>query len=64
VFGSPLAIWWATWKVRNRTIFEAKDMPFQDFKLYFLTILYNWSHVLNGGTNIILVDFGDMMQGA
>ena len=38
----PLAIWWATWKERNRRIFEDKTLALQDFKLYFLRLLYSW----------------------
>jgi len=34
----PLAIWWATWKERNRRIFEDKILSFKDFKLYFLRL--------------------------
>ena len=41
-----------TWKEKNRWIFEGKEMPFQDFKLYFLRTLHSWSQVLNGGTNL------------
>jgi len=43
----PVAIWWATWKERNRRIFEDKALSFQDFKLSILRLLYSWS----GGPN-------------
>ena len=60
----PLAIWWTTWKERNQRIFEGLYMSFQDFKLYFLRILYGWCHVLDGGTNLTFLDFVDkIMQG-
>jgi len=39
----PLAIWWATWKERNRRIFEDKALSFQEYKLYFLRLLFSWS---------------------
>ena len=44
----PLAIWWATWKERNRRSFEDKVLSFQDFKLYFLRLLYSWSVGFSG----------------
>jgi len=59
-----LAIWWTTWKESNRRIFEGIDLSIQDFKLYFLRILYSWSHALEGGTNMSFLDFVDnIMQG-
>jgi len=60
----PLAIWWSTWKERNRKIFEGKDLSLHDFRLYFLKILYSWSQALDGGANTTFVDFLDnLMQG-
>jgi len=60
----PLAIWWTTWKDRNRRIFEGIDLSLQDFKLYFLTILYSWSHAHDGGANTTFLDSVDnVMQG-
>ena len=53
----PLAIWGTTWKERNRRIFEGIGLSFQDFKLYFLRILYCWSHALDGGVNLTFLDF-------
>ena len=45
-------------------IFEGKGLSLQDFKLYFLRILYSWSHALDGGANTTFVDFVDnLMQG-
>ena len=44
----PLAIWWATWKERNRRIFEDKTLSLQDLKLYFLRLLYSWCVRLSG----------------
>jgi len=59
-----LAIWWSTWKERNRSIFEDKDLSLQDFKLYLLRILYNWSQALDSGAHKTVVDFEDnLMQG-
>ena len=58
----PLAIWWTEWKERNRRIFEGIDLSFQDFKLYFLRILYSWSHALDGVVNLILLDFVDIIR--
>ena len=58
----PLAIWWCTWKERNRRIFEDKALSFQDFNLYFLETLYSWSQVLNGGLNVSLLDFVDKIM--
>ena len=56
----PLAIW----KERNRRIFEGKDLSLQDFKLYFLRILYSWSNSFDGGANSSFVDFVyNLMQG-
>ena len=53
----PLAIWWATWKERNRHIFDDKVLSFQDFKLYFLRLLYNWSVALSDNTNLNFLAF-------
>jgi len=36
----PLAIWWCTWKERNRRIFEGKGLSLQNFKLSLLGLLY------------------------
>jgi len=38
------------------------DLSFQDFKLYFLRILYSWSHALDGGANLTLLDFVDIIR--
>ena len=48
-----------TWKGRNWRILEDKEMSFQDFKLYFWRTSYSWIHVLNGGTNLTILDFVD-----
>ena len=37
----PLAILWCTWKERNSRIFEDKALSYQNYKLYFLRLLYN-----------------------
>jgi len=58
----PIAIWWCTWKERNRWIFDDKALSFQDFKLYFLGTLYSWSQVLNGGSTVSLLDFFDKIM--
>ena len=58
----PLAIWWTAWKERNRRIFKDIDLFFQDFKLYFLRILYSWSHALDGSTNLTFLDFVDNIR--
>ena len=61
----PLATWWTTWKERNRRIFWGIDLSLQDFKLYFVRILYSWSHALEGGANMSFLDLVDnIMQGA
>ena len=50
---------------RNRRIFKGICLSFQDFKLYLLRILYNWSHALDGDVNLTLLDFVDnIRQGA
>ena len=48
----PLTIWWATWKERNRRIFDVKVLSFHDFELYFLRLLYSWSVGLCGFKNL------------
>jgi len=58
----PIAIWWCTWKERNRRIFDDKALSFQDFKLYFLGTLYSWSQVLVGGSTVSLLDFVDKIM--
>ena len=58
----PLAIWWATWKERNRRIFEDKGLSFQDYKLYFLRLLYGWSVGLNGYKNLNFLGFVDYIM--
>jgi len=55
----PLAIWWATWKERNRRIFEDKILSFQDFKLYFLRLLYSWSMGFIGDKQLNFLAFID-----
>jgi len=57
-----IAIWWCTWKDRDRRIFYDKASSFQDFKLYFLGTLYSWSQVLNGGSTVSLLDFVDTIM--
>ena len=62
----PLAIWWATWKERNRHIFDDtfddKVLFFQDFKLYFFRLLYSWSVRLNGNKNLNFFAFVDCIM--
>ena len=58
----PLAIWWCTWKERNRRIFEGKALSLQNFKLSFLGLLYSWSLVVNGSINLTFVDFIDKIM--
>jgi len=58
----PLAIWWATWKERNRRIFEDKILSFQDFKLYFLRLLYSWSVGLSGDKQLNFLAFIDCIM--
>ena len=55
----PLAIWWCTWKERNRRIFEGKALSLQNFRLSFLGLLYSWSHMVNGSINLTFLDFID-----
>ena len=57
-----LAIWWCTWKERNRQIFEDKALVIQDFKLYFLGTSYSWSEVLDGDSKVSLQDFVDKIM--
>jgi len=57
-----MAIWWCTWKERNRQIFDDKALSIQDFVLYFLGALYSWSQVLNGGSKVSLLDFVDKIM--
>ena len=42
--------------------FERKAMPYQEFKLYFLRTLYNWSQVLEDGTNLTFLNFADKIN--
>ena len=58
----PLAIWWATWKERNRRIFEDKSLSFQDFKLYFLRLLYSWNVGLCDGKELNFLAFIDCIM--
>ena len=58
----PLAIWWCTWKERNRRIFEGKALFLQNFKLSFLGLLYSWSLVVNGSINLTFLDFIDKIM--
>ena len=58
----PLAIWWATWKERNLRIFDDKVSLFQDFKLYFLRLLYSWSVRLSGNKNLTFLAFVDCIM--
>ena len=58
----PLAIWWATWKERNRCIFEDKALSFQEYKLYFLRLLFSWSVGLNGYKNLNFLSFVDCLM--
>ena len=57
-----LAIWWATWKERNRRIFEDKVLSFQEFKLYFLRLLFSWSSGLIGYKNLTFLGFIDCIM--
>ena len=63
--GWLLGIWkmipWPHGRVlgRNQRIFEGKARSYQEFKLYFLRTLYNWSQVLDDGTNLNLLNFID-----
>ena len=57
-----IAIWWCTWKERNRWIFDDKASSIQDFKLYFLGTLYSWGQVLNGGSKVSFLDFVDKIM--
>ena len=57
-----LAIWRAPWKERNRHIFEDKALSFQDYKLYFLSLLYSLSAWLNGNNNLNFLDFVDCIM--
>ena len=58
----PLAIWWTTWKERNRRIFDDKALPLQDFKLYFLRLLYSWSVGLYGNKTSNFLAFVDCIM--
>jgi len=60
----PLAIWWATWKERNRRIFVDKVLSFQDFKIYFLRLLYSWSVGFNGNKSLKILAFVDCIMRA
>jgi len=57
-----LGIWWTPWKERNRHIFEDKASSFQDYKLYFLSLLYSLSAWLNGNNNLNFLDFVDCIM--
>ena len=58
----PLAIWWATWNERNHHIFNDKVLSFQDFKLYFLRLLYSWIVGLSGNKNLNFLAFVDCIM--
>ena len=58
----PLAIWWTTWKERNRRIFDDKVLSCQDFKRYFLRWLYSWSVGLSGNKNLNFLAFVDCIM--
>ena len=58
----PLAIWWAIQKQRNRCIVQDKALSFQDFKHYFLRLLYSWSVGLNGDKFVNLMGFVDCIM--
>ena len=53
----PLAIWRTTWKERNRRIFDDQALSLQDFKLYFLRLLFSWSVGLCGNNNLNFLAF-------
>jgi len=58
----PLAIWWATWKERNRCIFEDKTLSFKEYKLYCLRLSFSWSIGLNGNKNLNFLGFVDCIM--
>jgi len=45
----------------NSRVFEGKARSFQDFQLYFLRTLYNWSQVFGYATKLTLLEFVDMI---
>ena len=47
------------YKERNSRIFEDKTLCLQDLKFYFLRILHNSSHALNGGISMCFFGFVD-----
>ena len=57
-----LVIWWATWKERSRRIFKDKALSFQEYKLYFLRLLFTWSIGLNGYKNLNFLGFVDYIM--
>ena len=59
---APLPIWWATWKERNRHLFQDEALSFQEYKLYFLRLLFNWSIGLNGNKNLNFLSFVDCIM--
>ena len=58
----PWAVWWATWKERNRHIFEDKASSFQEFELYFLRWFHSWSVGLSGNKNLKFLAFFDCIM--
>ena len=58
----PLSIWWTTWKERNRRIFDDIAGSFQEFKLYFLRLLYSWSAGLCGNRSVNFLAFVDCIM--
>ena len=58
----PLAIWWTSWKERNRHIFDDKAVLLQDFKLYFLRLFYSWSVGLCGNKSLNFLAFVDCIM--
>jgi len=59
----PLAIWWVTWKERSRRIFEDKALSFQDYRLYFLRLLYCWSVGHSGNKILNFLGFVNCIYG-
>ena len=57
-----LAIQWPTWKEKNWCSFEDKATSVQDFKLYFLRMLYSWSAGHNDNKNLNFFGFVDYIM--
>jgi len=46
----------------KRRLFEDKALSFQEYKLYFLRLLFSWSIGLNGNKNLNFLGFVDCIM--